>query len=1346
MVEPKVKMDVLQIMILNCDLQGSELVDLIIGKSTNSSTQGFLYETLCIILISLKCFQLDYKEILVGRPENLRPICTINTLLCENIRKGNNPIDLAVRRCDETIVAISIKHEKNYGDADLVAIDKQFSNFAAAGGGAKYKLCVIVKNGEMYKKHRYNDNKNPKKEIFDRVFVDGLFFDKSDVIRAMDVFCGRARAHEFSIETIIDYANATYLLSPRIQLVRKLHQQLTLRRFILTLENGANKWCIAHKPRSGKSITMLLICKYLLSIGHKKILIMTSVPSTIDSFIVTLETWLDFAGISHTTLSRKNGQISRNFAGIVFCSTQYLKSDKYGVKKSILKSAEFDAVFIDESHHGSSTQKTKTGILDVASAVPKNAKLQIFASGTAEKTRKFYKIPRECVFEWEMDDEVYMNTVLAEEGANSVEYMNSRHTPMFSECLRDTMLNRDYTNTPSQVLMKHIFPEVIQTQILEYNKKNGTDYGFSFSSLLALRSVKKRGGGGVEYLEKFELAATSDGIALLKNVFEYFISNNHTMEYSLMKEIEKTQDAYDTRKSTREHPLLFIVYLPLASIALLQKTLKKFLKDHRLWLNYNIEYSSANDDSGDAKEEYNEFLKTIMERTKRECKIGCVLLLGNKGSVGITYHDCDVTISLDDGHSLDNQKQRYSRALTEAPGKKIGINVDMNVQRTYTYCVDVIAKYRKNTRSQKTNAEILQYLYEHKIFMFNPQEFKYGQIKSVEITNYYKRAAEEIRNAVVDDTPFLEGIICDDDMRDYIKANFRHYAAAALRAELNPDLEGEQPELPKGGVEKTEIDPLPAKNDAKIDAEEDDTTEIINKTYEMCKTFLFPLLALISRSYNIHDFKDIFMDVRTRDLIISLLLDKKIDLTTHKNICIVINIMNVIIDNNQEIVNSIREIYRAAPAHKLRDLIEKHFIPTAEEKQKNAEVPTPVVLVDEMLEAVPTTFWEAPRRVFEPCCGKGNFVLGIFERFYAGLAIAYPHPVERCRVIMQDCLYYADLTALNVFITTELLKCHIESKCGEVPKYEFYSHVGSSIKMKDQNELDIKKEWNIDDGFDAVIGNPPYNSNGTIGTGNTIWQHFTKNALLKWLKVDGYLVYVHPPGWRKPESDKSKNSGLFDLMTKKNQMIYLEIHGITDGLKVFKCGTQYDWYIIKRGETTKNTIVIDEDGKREEINMLEWNWLPKSNFNEIRKILAIHPKERTCDIIYSRNNYGSDKKWVQKTQTDVYKYPLIHSTLKNNITRYYYTNNNTKGGFGISKVIFGDSGINTPIIDMEGNYGMTEHAIAIVVSSIEEANNVYNALKCDEFKNILKSCGWSNYQIDWRMFKDLKQDFWREFL
>jgi len=73
--------------------------------------------------------------------------------------------------------------------------------------------------------------------------------------------------------------------------------------------------------------------------------------------------------------------------------------------------------------------------------------------------------------------------------------------------------------------------------------------------------------------------------------------------------------------------------------------------------------------------------------------------------------------------------------------------------------------------------------------------------------------------------------------------------------------------------------------------------------------------------------------------------------------------------NNNEIINNIREIYRTAPANKIHQLISIHFIPSKEEKKNNAEIPTPLELVYEMLNKMPDDFWQTPKKVFEPCCG-----------------------------------------------------------------------------------------------------------------------------------------------------------------------------------------------------------------------------------------------------------------------------------------------------------------------------------------------------------------------------------------
>jgi hypothetical protein len=448
--------------------------------------------------------------------------------------------------------------------------------------------------------------------------------------------------------------------------------------------------------------------------------------------------------------------------------------------------------------------------------------------------------------------------------------------------------------------------------------------------------------------------------------------------------------------------------------------------------------------------------------------------------------------------------------------------------------------------------------------------------------------------------------------------------------------------------------------------------------------------------------------------------------------------MNNIINNDAEIVQNIRDIYRITPVNKLREVLENHFKPTKDEKKQNAEISTPVKLVDEMLNAIPTEFWKKPRRVFEPCCGKGNFVLGIFDSFYKGLLEMYPDEIERCRVIMTECLYYADLTPLNIFVTTEILKCHVQRYCGvEELDYEFNNNTGNTLKLNIQDKFRI-------DGFEMVCGNPPYNSSGKTATGNTLWQNFTKKSLCEMLIQNGFLLFVHPSGWRKPNTEKGRFAKLFELMTKENQMLYLEIHGLKDGQKVFNCGTRYDWYLIEKRNQYRTTIVIDEDGKKNEIDLSKLSWLPNSNYVEISKILAGEQDER-CPIMYERTAYEPRRKWMSSKETSEFKYPCVHSTPKRGI-RYMYSKINDKGLFGVSKVIFGESGIYSPVIDMDGKYGMTHHSIGIKVENIEEATNISKVIESRKFDKIIQSCSYSLFGIDWNIFKELKKDFWKEYI
>ena len=1199
-----------------------------------------------------------------------------------------------------------------------------------------YKIGLIVKDKTIVEKHNYKDEGGNQKILHDKVIEDKLLLDENDIIKGLELFCNNFKDYNYKLDDFIEMINEDYLLSGRHRLNLKLHQKMTFLKFIRTRTRTQTLHLLSHKPRSGKSITILNICKYLLENGTNKILVMTSVPATIKSFTDDLDNYIDFKDIKYK--GQDNFKYTEDeFKGIVFCSVQYLKTD-VEAKKSYLKKIKFDVMIIDECHMGSSTKKTETDILNAnIEDIRNNIKINIFASGTSDKTKKFYKIKN--VYYWDIEDEGYMKQLLSdkitENEKNEIkDIMKNRHGDEFIECFNDDTLNKDYSKSPTQVLMKHMMPENIITEINEYNTKNKTSYGYSCNSMFALDKIKNKKTGQYEYENRFELEKSSDGIEILKSFFECVISNDKMKKTTIMKKIEETQSTYKSRISQRNDPKLFLMYLPTHTgnnnIDQLQKTFKRFIEQYKLWINYNIEFSNSIDDSCDYKQEYNTYIKTILDKSKRDKKKGCILLLGNKGGVGITYHDCDVSISLDDGHNLDNQRQRYSRALTEGTNKTIGINVDMNIQRTYLYLNDVIHKHRINTKTTKTNGEILKYLYEHNIFLFNPSDINNGKVKTFVITEYYNKEAENILKNIDDTNLLNEIIVIDDDIildKDEvgIELNWNETKNKLEPKIINSDLEGEQQDCPKGNITKNYIDNEDDDDEADDEddndedvnedekTEEDDLLKNVEKDKiekqkrilkEVCKRILFPLLALLSRTFYQLDFKEMLYHADTKEIVNGILKDKKIILNKNSY-----NSIIKIMDNNNEIINNIREIYKTAPANKIHQLIAKHFIPSIEEKKKNAEIPTPLELVNEMLDKIPEEFWKTHKRVLEPCCGKGNFVMKIFEKFYIGLSELYPDVNERCKFIITECLYFGDLTPLNVFITTEILKCEIQSKTGlEDINYTFNSYVGDTL------ELDINTKFNIDK-FDAVIGNPPYEDINATGD-NKLYLEFTKYALIQ-LDNNGLLLFITP-----------RNILEYILLLEKNRKYidnFYQINyiAIETSNKYFKnVSSTFAYFLIeKKLYYKKTTIEYLYCNKNETIELLlEKGYkiprvLTKLDIEIINKITSKNNNYILNDFMFENKTQRIrkqhiDKKIITEKETETHKIKIIDTINKTNVFpgKYYYYNNKDNV-FNEDKLILSKKGYLMPYVDKTKNYTYSDNFKYIIDNDLDKIKILFES-------------------------------------
>jgi hypothetical protein len=1313
------------------------------GASPSDSRAGYLFETVAINLAATKCISgVDYSVFFNGQLQNLKPVVTMSTLLeTPIVDKSGGCSDLTLQMNGGLIAAFSIKNKNKFNPATSDVSDMD-NTMKAMEGIPGYKLGLIVRDKSLVLNHRYTNASSIHKTVHDRVVADGLLFDETDILKAMQVFCDRFQSYaDMPVEQFIEIINREYLLCDRKQLVRKLHQQMTLEKFVQNLESGHRLHLIAHKPRSGKSLAILLCCKHLLQ-TQKRILIMTSVPATIDSFVDDLRKWQDFKDIAFLKQD-EFATIPDDFRGIVFCSVQYLKTGA-ARKKEQLQSARCETMVLDESHLGSSTEKTRNDILlsdnSIVTELRSQIPLTIFASGTSEKTRKFYRIPKSCVYEWEIEDEAYMKMIYATSDDTTIESirtMTQRHGPLFAKCLENITLNADYSQHPTQVLIKHVFPQSVIDHLKAYNARHGTNYGYSASSLFALDQVVDAN-GQKSYRNQFEIAKSTDGEDVLAGYLGAIISSDPNQK-TILKSVEATQHAYESRKSTKASPQMIIVFLPTHTrnntIDQLQETLLNFLHKHRLWQDYNVEYSNAQGDTNNVTESYNDKIKTYMDNTRYRGKKGCILLLGSQGTTGITYHDCDVTISLDDGQNLDQQKQRFSRALTEAPGKTIGINVDLNIQRHYQMMSDVIHRHRQITKTTATNCEILTYLLKHNIFLFNPQELEYGKVEVDVIKSYYNTESTTMLHEL-DDAALLERIDCEDDLSSMICTDLRR-TLGQIR-EVNEAMEGAQQDCPEGGIDRVIVNRREgqASVDATAMAEEEAIKETINQTLEACK-FIFPVLALLSNSTGITCFKALLVNDRTKPVVIALLREKKINIDTTTNLkpnsySNVTAIMNMIIDNNLEIIHSIREIYANASPDKLRDLIAHHFIPSDEERRANAEVSTPVVLVDDMLTKVPRGYFETPKFVLEPCCGKGNFVLGIFEKMYDGLVNSGLSEIERCKIVM-DHLYYSDLTEMNVFITTELLKCHIQAHCGVDAEdfaelgIVFHSSVGNSLTMTQWHGL-----------FDMVIANPPYNDDsGNKGKGHNIWVNFIETTLDKWLKPDGYMLFVNPSVWRQLDHPLLKK-----MMA--NQLVYLEIHNVDDGMKTFKCSTRYDWYLLQKTPVHGETIVKDEEGVTQIVDLKEWSFIPNMKFDEI-KALCAKSAENTdlVEIIHSESDYEVRRKWMSHGKTAEHVHPVIYSINKDNVPSFKWSNTKDKGHYGVSKFVFTNgAGF---LCDENGEYGISQWGSGIV-DSVENLPLIERAFRNPRFQEIKRAIQLDSSSYNIKVMRLFRNDFWRAFV
>ena len=846
-----------------------------------------------------------------------------------------------------------------------------------------------------------------------------------------------------------------------------------------------------------------------------------------------------------------------------------------------------------------------------------------------------------------------------------------------------------------------------------------------------------------------------------------------------------------------QHKTTQLWFLPAYNISKITKSLIELLKTkfshifekHMFYIAIDKKDGNGNKDkipknvkimekAQDIKAEIEALEKELLNADEYKAYEGLIILAGNRLQLGISLKNVDIVSLFTNITASDAIYQMLFRSMTEIEEdiecdginycgrKKYGFMVDLNPQRTlYTidYLTDMYLDYDKYNSKDKKYELIANLINidKHKFIDKHNREDTKGYEKYVQeffnkLYNAWDAKTENIKNLLLDKNIFNSNVF----KTDYDITNlFTNIEKENRQKKKELDDENEN-KFQKGAIKKTIADIVkPEKTGKKIPS----TPEL----WAYLFAEIISILSLIT-SYTDEDGNECSFNIKNNDNFIYELekilksIDKDTDLkdifihTLEKRIIIKNSIKEEDLYNmvknsvynirksekkqggdlltiNKQIQMRKQKLYNINEPDKLLEFINDNLKPKDVEKKLRGEVFTPMKLVGEMLNTLPEEVWKNPNlKWLDPAAGMGNFPVAVYMRLMEGLrnVKGYENEEKRRKHILENMLYMVEIDKTNVFMMRKIF-------CGKIYKLNIFE--GSFINFS-PNKKNIFKKINIDIKFDIILGNPPFQYKEENKQAQPIWHLFIKRSYEELLKDKGYLLFVHPSGWR----DIDGITRFIYNYIKENNLIYLSMNSFKEGQRIFGgSGTNFDYYLVQNIKTNNNiTNINDIDNKEYKINLNNFDFVPSGKINTFQKLLT---KKEKVEIIYDRTMYGTDKDNMNDNKNDIYKFNCIYSITQKDGCKFKYSKEK-KGHFGIPKVIWSNGAGTYPIIDENGKYGLTEFAYAIVDDK-QNLQKIKEAMINKKFINLMKYLAFKeDNKYNYKIIALFKKDFYKYFL
>lgn len=366
-----------------------------------------------------------------------------------------------------------------------------------------------------------------------------------------------------------------------------------------------------------------------------------------------------------------------------------------------------------------------------------------------------------------------------------------------------------------------------------------------------------------------------------------------------------------------------------------------------------------------------------------------------------------------------------------------------------------------------------------------------------------------------------------------------------------------------------------------------------------------------------------------------------------------------------------------------------------ENKIEYGEVFTPFLLIQKMFDLLKNfpkdIFKNKNLKWLDTGAGTGNFSIYLYNELNEGLKDEIKDAKIRKEHIIKNMIYMIEINNNNIMI--------LKDKFGE------------NSNIYNTNYLD----YIVEEKFDIIIGNPPYNSKGLKKTptnninnkkedGKMIWMDFTKKSI-SLLKDDGLLLYIIPSIWMKPD----KNNNYYYLLNYKINNLHTLTN--TETNKIFNGNAQTPTcYFLLSKKENDNFINLYDKCLQKYINykIILGKPIPLFGQSIIFKLQSYVNKYGYLKVI--KTNSPSKKSKFSNIYDEInYSYKNITTCLlkKTQPILIYNYSNIPQAYHKDKKIILSHKMYGFPYIDYNGEIGISNRDNYVIINyTIDELEKI----------------------------------------